>query len=243
MFPESSYPVGNSRPVTSRQTQPHGLLEKIAQRHLEKPFRKPPADHSRRAFETFLKVFSPQQPCLLDAGCGTGESSVVLAKRYPDCFVVGIDQSEARLAKATQEPLENLLFLRCDLVDFWLLAAQTGVQFQRQTLFYPNPWPKPEHVGRRWPGHPILPHLLACGLVIELRTNWLVYAQEWALVFRLATGLTLSVENWSPASAETAHERKYLRSGHSLWRCTSEAVLRANPSVPENFLQKVTTFE
>ncbi len=225
-------PEGNSRPVTSRQSQPHARLAELARRHLTQPFRKPPANHSRQAFEAFAKLWKPNQPCHLDAGCGTGESTAAIAKRYPDRLVVGVDQSEVRLAKTPRGKADNLVYVRADLVDFWLLAAQAGVKFERQYLLYPNPWPKPEHVGRRWPGHPILPSLLACGLAIELRTNWLVYAQEWALVYQLATGLKASVEPWHPQTPASAHERKYLHSGHELWR-----------SVPENLFEHIPAFD
>ena len=222
----------NSRPVTSRQTQPHPRLEELAHRHLANPFRRPPADHSRKAFDTFARLWRSNQLCLLDAGCGTGESTAAIAKRYPDRLVVGVDQSEARLAKVARYKADNLFYVRADLVDFWLLAAQAGMKFERQYLLYPNPWPKPEHVGRRWPGHPVLPSLLACGLAIELRTNWLVYAQEWAQVFHLATGLVATVKPWHPQIPESAHERKYLHSGHELWR-----------SVPENFFEHIPAFD
>lgn len=36
---------------------------------------------------------------ILDSGCGTGKSSIRLGEMYPNCVVIGVDQSLARLSK------------------------------------------------------------------------------------------------------------------------------------------------
>lgn len=36
---------------------------------------------------------------ILDSGCGTGKSSIILGEMYPDCVVIGVDQSLARLSR------------------------------------------------------------------------------------------------------------------------------------------------
>ncbi len=56
-----------------------------------------------------------------------------------------------------------------------------------------------------------------------MRCNWLVYAQEFAAVAGFATGTSVPVEEWSGHAPETPHERKYMSSGHDLYR----VVLRA----------------
>ena len=65
-------------------------------------------------------------PLILDSGCGTGRSSVIIARDNPDVPVLGLDRSLVRLTRnafydgradeGDQPP--NLLLLRCDLVDF-----------------------------------------------------------------------------------------------------------------------------
>lgn len=38
---------------------------------------------------------------ILDSGCGTGRSSIILAKKYPNHFIIGIDRSLSRLKRST----------------------------------------------------------------------------------------------------------------------------------------------
>ena len=115
----------------------------------------------------------------------------------------------------------NAILLRCELVDFWQLAAAAGLRCERQYLLYPNPWPKPDQFMRRWHAHPVLPSLLALGGAIELRTNWRVYAEEFAEALRLA-GREACVEEFVADDPLTPFERKYADSGHALWRCVAD---------------------
>lgn len=162
---------------------------------------------------------------VLDSGCGTGKSTAGLAAKYPQHLIIGVDKSIVRLSRAKGLP-ENAITTRIDLEDFWRLASEAGWRFVRQCVFYPNPWPKPEHRLRRWPFHPVFPTALSCGGVWELRTNWKVYADEFALAYGLLCGTRPEVLPWTPVAAETLFEAKYLESGHELWRCetrTSES--------------------
>lgn len=218
-----------SSPVTSRQIAPHARLLEAVEKHLAHPWRKPVADHSLRTFED-LAIRAEAEGwggrLILDTGCGTGLSTSTLARKFRDCVVLGVDKSYDRLSRA--ESLEsNAVLVRADLEDFWILANQAGWSFVRQCFFYPNPWPKPEQRLRRWPFHPVLPTALACGGTWEVRTNWLVYAQEFALAFERLTGVAPQIEPWYPPVAETLFERKYRASGHELWRW--EAPTRVGP--------------
>lgn len=215
----------NSSKVDSRQQQVHPRLDELVLRHLQSPFRKPAAAASAQAFAQFAAALAGDtRPRILDAGCGTGASTLVLARRHPQALLLGVDKSAQRLQKgerAAAQPgaPENVRLLRCDLVDFWLLAAAAGWRFARQYLLYPNPWPKPGHVMRRWPAHPVLPALLEAGGALELRCNWQPYALEWC------RALSLAGRPWHmdclPATEDgalTPFEAKYRASGHTLWR-------------------------
>jgi tRNA G46 methylase TrmB len=168
-------------------------------------------------------------PLVLDSGCGTGASSVALAAAHPDCAVVGVDQSLARLSRRVGvagdlAPIAgNAVLLRAPLQDLWRLLLADGRRLQRHLLWYPNPWPKPEHLGRRWHAHPVFPTLLALGGQIELRSNWRVYVDEFALALR-AHGWPSAVAR-VPESGEpaTPFERKYRDSGHALWCLSASA--------------------
>lgn len=219
----------NSSIVSSRQQGAHPRLDELVLRHLQQPFRKPVNIASQQAFATLAAAIAGDpRPRVLDAGCGTGASSLQLAHAFTDVLVIGVDKSAARLAKglraaALPDAPQNVRLLRCDLVDFWLLAAAAGWRFARQYLLYPNPWPKPEHVMRRWPAHPVLPALLHCGGATELRSNWKPYAEEWARALRLA-GRTWHIDCFAPEEGPplTPFEAKYQASGHALWRVRTD---------------------
>jgi tRNA (guanine-N7-)-methyltransferase len=209
----------NSRPVRTSQQLPHPRLAALAARHAGSSFRKPPAPYSRDAFARLLAAWDGRAPLVLDAGCGTGASTLTLARRYPQSLVVGVDQSAARLAQGTQQAAPaNALLLRADVVDIWLLLAERRMRLARHYLLYPNPWPKPAQVMRRWPAHPLFPALLGLGGVLECRSNWRVYIEEFALAVQLAGGGTPDCGVFVPEQPLTPFERKYRDSGHPLYR-------------------------
>ena len=218
----------NSPRVASAQNAPHPRLAEIVARHLREPYRRMPSEVGRRAFGGIVERLQTA-PFVLDAGCGTGASTLALAREFPDSFVLGVDKSAARLgvghrsleqvARAAVAPT-NADLLHCELVDFWQLAVAAQLRCRRQYLLYPNPWPKPEHVMRRWHAHPVLPAILALGGTIELRTNWRVYAEEFAQTM-LLVGRKAELEPLSPSPSLTPFERKYSASGHALWRCVA----------------------
>ncbi len=173
-------------------------------------------------------------PVVLDSGCGTGRSSVLLARAHPHLPVIGVDRSAVRLSKGggrdgvratgrdrlrdgskkqagarrpsddqrqdvvgkTEEdraPLarakgghsgreslpSNLLLLRADLVDLWILAWRDKAWDVREhSILYPNPYPKRSQLRSRWHGHPVFPVLLGLGGRITLRSNWKAYLEE-----------------------------------------------------------------
>ncbi|MDN0081481.1 hypothetical protein QU487_01745 [Crenobacter sp. SG2305] len=119
---------------------------------------------------------------VLDTGCGVDLSTIRLAEQYPDHFVLGVDPSFDRLSRAKPLALpDNALLLRADLVDLWRLMVDDGVQLAQHWLFYPNPWPERHHLQRRWLGHVVFPLLPKLGGVMELRSNWAIYVEGFAL--------------------------------------------------------------
>lgn len=225
----------NSRPVESRQNDVHPRLEAMVRRHLREPFRRPVGAVSREAFAALAAALAGDpRPRVLDAGCGTGASVLRLARAYPEAIVIGVDKSLHRLqvgwrASAAAGAPRNVHLVRCDLIDFWLLAAANRWHFAAQYLLYPNPWPKPEHVLRRWPAHPVLPALLALGGRIELRTNWKTYAKEWIAALSIAGQAShIDCLDNPQASPLTPFEAKYRASGHPIWRVVADSSMQAS---------------
>lgn len=213
-----------SRTVTSRQTAPHKALPGLLQRRTRQAYGKPLHPASTAAFrlaETWLR--EQQQPLILDAGCGTGESTRELASLYPDFAVVGIDKSAHRLSREYSGATPaNCLLVRADLVDFWRLAAAAGWQPQRHYLLYPNPWPKPKHLHRRWHAHPVMPWLLALGGQLEVRSNWPVYAQEFAYTLSVLLQRPIAARPLQVTAPMSPFERKYRASDHALYACSAD---------------------
>ncbi len=209
---------GQSPAIVSNQSGVHPRLAEVVARHLQHPFKKPIAAHTHAAYAQFRHVWNLAQPLVLDAGCGTGDSTAALARQLPHAFVLGADQSAARLAKAPPLP-GNALLLRADVTDLWRLMAADGLVVARHTWFYPNPWPKAEHLQRRWYAHPAFAAAIQLGGTLEIRSNWLLLMQEAQISLALATRQTAEIELLQKnAEAISLHEKKYASSGHALYR-------------------------
>ena len=218
----------NSPSIVSAQAQPHPRLSDIVERHRWTSYRRPIAAHSRAAWLQLQAWLAqrPQLPLILDSGCGTGVSTSGLAVRYPHASVVGVDQSADRLGRSGRAVdgliavADQAVLVRADLVDLWRLMWADGVRPRQHLLWYPNPWPKPVHLMRRWHAHPVMPTLLALGGELELRSNWRVYIDEFAQALAVY-GLSSVIEEVTTLPPVTPFERKYRDSGHPLWRLSA----------------------
>lgn len=232
-----------ARSVTTNQEGPYKELERVVRKHAATLFLRPVADHTRKAFDAakefvdrFYDNVSANKPLdiILDSGCGTGESTVHIAKRFPDTPVIGVDKSAARLTRACAgnapaadgEIPPNAFWVRAELLDFWKLALDEVSagrwHIPYHALYYPNPWPKQSEATRRFHLHPIFPTLIKLGEQIELRTNWEIYAREFAAAAKLIPNQVrddhVVCEAFSPEECETAFERKYKEARQQLWR-------------------------
>ncbi|RTQ98915.1 tRNA (guanine(46)-N(7))-methyltransferase TrmB [Halomonas nitroreducens] len=210
-----------SRNVTSNQPGPHQDLSRRVARALTHPLRKPLAEHTRETFAAAdaWRVERGDRPLILDAGCGVGLSTRQLAERHPESTVLGIDRSADRLSRDHGPLPDNARLVRADLVDFWRLALAGGWRPVRHYLLYPNPYPKSAHLKMRWQGHPVFPVILALGGRLELRSNWRLYVEEFALAVEQVTGDRAPVTGFEPGGDFlTPFERKYHHSGQLLWR-------------------------
>jgi len=213
---DTSENICESGLVTSKQNGVHPRLERRVRRHLEAPWLQKLHLPSQENYRQLVRegAFSGGQALILDSGCGTGKSTRRLAARFPEHLVIGVDRSIKRLAKSgvTSGFLqrENYILVRAELATFWRLLLSGGFSPQRHYLFYPNPWPKPGHLSRRWHGHPVFPQLLALGGEIEMRCNWEIYAREFAQAVEFATNVNMNVTEIQPDTAVSPFEQKYL---------------------------------
>lgn len=214
--------LGNSRSVQSNQIDIHEDLEKIVARHLSSVFLKPISAHTQVAFEQALNfVQSKNQPVILDACCGVGDSSRNLAKLYPHHTIIGVDKSDERIHKNRTETDNNIILLRADLNDFYRLLSQAikqnQIQIAQHKIYYPNPWPKSAHIKRRWHGAPVFPDLVSVCANIEMRSNWVTYLKEFQFALNLV-GINSQVKPIQVEHAMTPFEAKYNASGQTIYQ-------------------------
>ena len=60
---------------------------------------RPIAAHTRSAFDQMYDKVDPTRKVILDSGCGTGRSTLLLGEKFPNHTIIGIDRSFARLNK------------------------------------------------------------------------------------------------------------------------------------------------
>ena len=76
------------------------LVEKHVAQHATYLERRPIAKHTAAAFQAASEFArSRAAPLIIDAGCGTGRSTLKLAERYPDWTVIGVG---ARLSASSR---------------------------------------------------------------------------------------------------------------------------------------------
>ncbi|GAB3540605.1 trans-aconitate 2-methyltransferase [Arthrobacter tecti] len=84
------------------------------------------SDHRARPFFDLVgRIEHPAPNRIVDLGCGPGELTAVLARRWPDAEVVGIDSSPEMVerARALPDKPANLTFTVSDVRDFSVEAG------------------------------------------------------------------------------------------------------------------------
>ncbi|WP_299366143.1 tRNA (guanosine(46)-N7)-methyltransferase TrmB [Winogradskyella sp.] len=92
-------------------------------------------------------VFRNENPIILELGCGKGEYTVGLAKRYPDKNFIGIDIKGARFWRgaktATDNQMSNVMFVRTqiELIEYvfeenevdeiWITFPDPQIKYKR----------------------------------------------------------------------------------------------------------------
>ena len=96
------------------------------------------------------EYFHNDNPIVLELGCGKGEYTVGLAKRYPDMNFIGVDIKGARMwtgaTQAVKEGLSNVAFLRTNIeiidrffapdevTEIWLTFSDPQMKNPRKRL-------------------------------------------------------------------------------------------------------------
>lgn len=213
-----------SRLISTNQQGVHPNLDKVVSRQLAVESQKPVAMHTQDTFEIAMNWLRDWQgPLILDSCCGVGESTVNIARGNPNARVIGIDKSALRTSKhqAYASTLENYIVVRADLSDFLRLLVLNKIKLSKHFLLYPNPYPKSSHLQRRWYATSALKDIVRLGGTLEVRSNWPLYIEEFALALTIA-GVKSQVSQYQSEAAITPFERKYWRSGQSSWQLLTQ---------------------
>lgn len=197
-------------------------LARIVETHFRSEWQRPIGAHSAAAFDAVRdQVQASSAPLIIDSCCGTGQSTRYLAGKFSDALVLGVDKSAHRLARHQDGEAQNYIMLRADVNDFWRLAVDAGWRPVRHYLLYPNPYPKAAQVRKRWYASPAFPTLIKLGGLLTVRTNWALYAEEFALALAVA-GRGASRRVLADEPPVSAFETKYQERGHSLFELLSD---------------------
>jgi tRNA G46 methylase TrmB len=234
MTAEQQDGLGDSKAIITNQTGIHEKLDDIVAKHLSHPFKKPYQPHTEQAFQemdnlvqAFLQA-NPSGEIILDACCGVGQSTRILAEQNPQSLIIGVDKSAHRINRNVEGFAENdgynaqnYHLVRADLNDFYRLVKTANWPVTKHYILYPNPWPKSKHLQRRWHGSAVFPQMTNIGDMLILRSNWRLYLEEFQQAAKqMALHGELYQVNVTQEKALTPFEAKYQASGQVCWQLT-----------------------
>ena len=225
--------LGDSKAIISNQEGIHEKLDEVVKRHLTHASQKPYQAHTKEAFaqmDTLVNAFlvaNPEGEIILDACCGVGQSTRILAKQNPQALVIGVDKSDHRINRNVEGfdvddgfNAQNYHLVRADLNDFYRLVKTADWPVSKHYILYPNPWPKSKHLQRRWHGSAVFPQMTSIGQQLILRSNWRIYLAEFQQAAKLVDlqGQIDALPVVDSSLALTPFEAKYQASGQVCWQ-------------------------
>lgn len=215
--------------VTSNQEGIHSSLEEVVKKHLLSTYQRPIAAHTQSVFDSLVESLqATSKPLIFDTGCGTGESSIALSKQHPDSIVIGIDRSLTRIEKGKKLIEDRVILIRAELSDFWRLALKNGITPTHQYFLYPNPYPKKQHLKRRWHAHPVFPDILKLGGELIMRSDWRIYLEEFSAALDISEQYRSSIKTLNTKDAISPFEKKYIAQKRELYELKA---FRIDPKV------------
>jgi len=172
------------------------------------------------------EVFGNDHPLVIELGCGKGEYTVGLARRYPGKNFIGIDIKGARIWRGArtvhQEGLLNVAFLRTriDFIHSFFAAGEVDELW----ITFPDPQEKQRRKKKRLVGAKFLNiyrQIVKDGAVIHLKTdNESLYLSTLEMVRYNQLPVDrfskdLYRENWDDESVsiQTFYETQFLSEG------------------------------
>ncbi len=173
--------------------------------------------------------FGNENPLTLEVGCGKGEYTVGLARRFPERNFIGIDKKGERIwcgaVAAMDEKLPNALFLQCDLMslpDFFEAGTVSEIWIP-----FPDPFPKKSMAGKRLTSPKFLDifkRISRPNGIIHLKTDdstlfeysIKAVSQKKLTLLDQIDDLHAEPDNRHPQAITTTFERRHLESGKTI---------------------------
>ena len=172
--------------------------------------------------------FGNSNPIVLELGCGRGEYTVELARKFPEKNFIGIDVKGARLWRgaktATEEGMKNVAFVRTQVDVVTSLFAPNEVS----ELWITFPDPQPTKARKRLCAPMFLNRyakILTANGVVHLKTDSQML-HEYAKAVLAKNGLTHTVANndihangaskGSVLEIQTAYEKIFVDMGYPI---------------------------
>jgi len=122
------------------------------------------------------KLFKQKKEVVLELGCGKGEYTVQLAKRYPEKIFIGVDIQGERIWKGAKQAIEenipNAYFLRTQIENIQEYIPKKSIT--EIWLTFPDPFPKDRKAKKRLTSPRFLDlykKILKKGGVVNLKTD------------------------------------------------------------------------
>lgn len=179
-------------------------------------------------------VFGRQAPCILEIGCGMGETTVAVAAANPGIDYLGVEVHTpgvgSLLKQIDEAGLTNVRVIQHDAVAV-LEHMVAPASLNGMHIFFPDPWPKKRHHKRRL----IQPAFVALaasrlkpGGYMHAATDWQEYAEQILAVLGAEPALTNTATGYAERPAyrpQTKFETRGLNLGHGVW----DIVFRKRP--------------
>jgi tRNA (guanine-N7-)-methyltransferase len=171
--------------------------------------------------------FKNENPITIEVGCGRGEYTVSLGRKYPDRNFIGLDIKGPRLWRGAktfiEEEMPNGAFIRTlieTITDYFMPEEVSEIW-----VTFPDPQPKPSREGKRLVSERFLnlyKQILKPGGSIHLKTdneglyNWALESFEQnpdVKVLRYTNDLYNSTLADEITSIKTTYEKAYIEQG------------------------------
>jgi len=175
------------------------------------------------------EVFGNQHPIVLELGCGKGEYTVALARKYPEKNFIGVDIKGARMwvgaTDALQNNLTNVAFLRTR-IEFITSCFASG-EVSEIWLTFPDPQPQQSRENKRLTSLRFLQsyrEILQPGGIIHLKTDSKslfdytcnILNINKLLIITCTDDLYNSKSADDILSVQTYYEKKFMEKGFSI---------------------------